>query len=245
MASPIKRMKRTVRRGGMSARAAIAVAAPAPVRRALGPVVHYADMLLFDHLFTRILFPNRHRLGAKAWRAAQPLPFQLKTAKKLGVRTVINLRGNVATTTYRFERAACQRLGLSYVDFRLRSRDAPSRRELHGLRDLFARVEPPILLHCKSGADRAGLASVLYLHVVEGVPIEEARRQLSLRYGHIRQADTGILDAFFELYLDHAAREPIDFFTWVDQHYKPGKLRRSYRAKGWANRIVDGILRRE
>jgi protein tyrosine/serine phosphatase len=245
MASRIKRMKRAVRRGGMSVRAAVASATPAPLRRAVAPAVRFADMLLLDHLFARILFPNRHRLGVKAWRSAQPLPYQLKVLKKLGVRTVVNLRGNTGTTTYRLERAGCQRLGLAYVDCRLRSRDAPSRQELHQLRQVLERAEAPILLHCKSGADRAGLASALYLHIVEGVSIEDARHQLSWRYGHVRQADTGILDAFFELYLEHAARQPIDFFDWVDHHYQPHDLRQSYRAKGWANRLVDGILRRE
>ena len=33
-----------------------------------------------------------------------------------------------------------------------------------------------MLMHCKSGADRAGLMSVLYRHLHEGVPIEEAKR---------------------------------------------------------------------
>ncbi len=56
-------------------------------------------MLLFDHLFVRVLFPNRHKITAKAWRAAQPLPYQLAKVKALGVRTVINLRGNPKTPT--------------------------------------------------------------------------------------------------------------------------------------------------
>lgn len=245
MQSRTKRFKRAVRRSAMNARMAIAAAMPEPIRRTFAPVVGYADMLLFDHLFVRVLFPNRHKLSTQAWRAAQPLPFQMPTIRALGVRTVINLRGNPETTTARRERAACQRLGLTYVDFRLRSRDAPTRKELHGLRDIFRRVEHPVLIHCKSGADRAGLASALYLHVVEGVPIEMARRQLGLRYGHIRQADTGVLDAFFERYLAHAARDPVEFFTWVDRHYDPAELRRSFRSAGWANRIVSDVLRRE
>ena len=55
-----------------------------------------------------------------------------------------------------------------------------------------------MLMHCKSGADRAGLMSVLYRFLHEGVPLKEAKKELSLKYGHIRQAHTGILDYFFE-----------------------------------------------
>jgi len=243
--SRIKQLKRSLRKQSMNLRSQVAAHAPEPVRRAVSPFVGYADMLLFDHLFIRVMFPNRHRLTPRAWRAAQPLPFQLRTIKALGVKTVVNLRGNPEQTTARFERAACERIGLTYVDYRLRSRDAPSKAELHGLRQLFQSLEHPILLHCKSGADRAGLASVLYLHLVEGVPIAKARRQLSLRYGHVRQADTGVLDALFDRYLAHAKQDPIDFFAWVDNHYDPEELKRTFRSQGWANRIVDGLLRRE
>lgn len=241
----IKRIKRVLRRGAMSFRAEVAARTPAPVRQYLAPVVGYADMLLFDHLFVRVLFPNRHKVSARAWRAAQPLPYQLRRVKALGVKTVVNLRGNPDTATSRFEKAACQRLGLNYVDFRLRSRDAPSKKELLGLRQLFENVEHPILLHCKSGSDRAGLASVLYLHVVDKIPIAVAKRHLSFRFGHVRHADTGILDAFFDAYLADTADDPMDFYTWVEQRYQPACLKQSFRSRGWANRIVNGLLARE
>jgi protein tyrosine/serine phosphatase len=241
----IKRVKRTLRKSAMNARSEVSARAPEPLRRAFAPVVNYTDMLLFDHLFVRLLFSNRHRLAPRAWRAAQPLPHQLRRAKKLGVKTVVNLRGNEDKPTARTERAACERLGLAYVDYCLRSRDAPSREEIYGLRDLFQRIEHPILLHCKSGADRAGLASALYLHIVEDVPIKKAARQLSLRYGHVRFADTGVLDAFFDQYLAYSAQNQIDFFDWVERHYDPAKLKQSFRSRNWANRLVDGWLRRE
>ncbi len=68
---------------------------------------------------------------------------------------------------------------------------------------------------------------------------------MSLRFGHVRYADTGVLDAFFERYLAHVAKEPIELFEWVDQHYDPLELKQSFRSRGWANRIVDQLLRRE
>ena len=206
MPPPIKRLKRGMRRGAMSLRATVAGVMPQPLHRMLAPAVRYTDMLLLDHLFIRLVFPNRHKITERAWRAAQPLPHQLKALKTLGIKTIINLRGNPNTTTHRLEKAACDRLGIALVDYKLRSRAAPSREELHGLRQLFTSVEHPILLHCKSGADRAGLASTLYLHIVEGVPIDIARHQLGLKFGHLKQADTGVLDFVFERYLDRLFR---------------------------------------
>ena len=102
-----------------------------------------------------------------------------------------------------------------------------------------------MLMHCKSGADRAGLMSVLYRYLKEGVPLEIAKKELSWRFGHIRQADTGILDYFFERYLLDTAERPMSFFDWVDNVYDPVELRKSFKAKGWANQLVNNILRRE
>lgn len=202
-------------------------------------------MLVLDHLIVRLAFPNRHRLSNEAWRAAQPLPHQIRDTARRGVRTVVNLRGKLDTSTYVYEEAACRRAGLKLVDFRIRSRAAPTREEVLAARDLFATVEYPILLHCKSGADRVGLMSALYLHTRQALPIEQARHQLSLRYGHIRQADTGILDHFFDAYLAYAAETPIAFYDWVETVYDPAEVAKALHSRRWANRIVDVIFRRE
>jgi protein tyrosine/serine phosphatase len=224
---------------------AIVSLVPPGLRTRLAPSARYVDMLLLDHVALRLVFPNRHRLSADTWRAAQPLPHQVRAIARRGIRTIVNLRGEVGISTYAFEQRACEEAGLKLVDFRIRSRAAPERAEILAARDLFANVEYPILMHCKSGADRVGLMSALYLHVRHGVPIERAKRQLSLRYGHIRQADTGVLDYFFERYLSDNEKKPMPFFEWVETVYDPAEVKRSFHARGWANRIVNGILKRE
>lgn len=240
-----KEQRRALRRKVRGFRQAVAEHAPGWLRRAVGPVVLYADMLLVDHGVFRLAYLNRHRLGRGAWRAAQPAPHQIAGIARLGVRTIVNLRGARVCGSYWLEQQACQRHGMALVDFQVRSRAAPSKEELRAARDLFGSIEYPILLHCKSGADRAGLMSVLYLMLHEGVPLEEARHQLGLRFGHIRQSDTGILDYFFERYLADNARAPIPFFDWVETVYDPEELKRSYKASGWANVLTNKLLRRE
>ncbi|MEZ5842321.1 MAG: tyrosine-protein phosphatase [Hyphomicrobiaceae bacterium] len=241
----VKRTRRAVNRVAAAGRQALIDVTPHWAREPLTPFAAYLDMLFVDHGIFRVLYLNRHRLSEKAWRAAQPAPHQIASLKAAGVRTVVNLRGAFTTGSYWLEKRACEHHGIALVNFNVRSRAAPSRTELHGARELFHRVEYPILMHCKSGADRAGLMSVLYLHVHEGLPVEIAKKALSLRYGHIRQADTGILDYFFERYLADNAREPIAFYDWVDTVYDPDELHRTFKAQGWANRLVNSILRRE
>ena len=245
MASLAKRAKRALRRSAWAGVRAVTSVLPPSWRRRAEPHARYLDMLLLDHLFVRLVFPNRHRLSKDTWRAAQPLPHQIRDLPRKGIRTVVNLRGETDSSTYAFEKAACAKAGLKLVDFRIRSRAAPTREAVLAARDLFETVEYPILMHCKSGADRVGLMSALYLHSRHGMPITEARRQLSLRYGHIRQADTGILDHFFDAYLDYAAKTPIAFYDWVATVYDPADVAKTLHSQRWANRIVDKVFRRE
>jgi protein tyrosine/serine phosphatase len=220
------------------ARAAVA-------RRLFGPAASHLDMLFIDHGIFRVLYLNRHRLGERAWRSAQPTPHQIRVLARQGLRTIVNLRGSRLCGSYWLERSTCARKGITLIDFHIRSRAAPTREEVHAAVELFDRIEYPMLLHCKSGADRAGLMSVLFRHLEEGVPLGEARRELSLRYGHVRQADTGILDYFFDRYLEDSRRRPMPFLEWVDTVYDPVELKATFRSKGWANRLIDQGLRRE
>lgn len=240
-----KHQRRAIRQQVRRWRLAVIEGSPAWLRRSLGPAVLYADMLLVDHGLFRMFYLNRHRLGRQAWRSAQPAPHQLRAIAAKGVRTVVNLRGQRVCGAYWLEEQACARLGLKLENFQVRSRAAPSKEEVLGARDLLQRIEYPVLLHCKSGADRAGLMSALYLIVREGLSVSEARQQLAFRFGHIRQSDTGMLDYFFDRYLADTREREMPFFTWVEQVYDPDELKRTFHAKGWANLITNRILRRE
>jgi protein tyrosine/serine phosphatase len=122
----------------------------------------------------------------------------------------------------------------------LESRGAPQRDRILRLHDIFRHMRAPALMHCKSGADRAGLAAGLFI-LFEGGTAREALQQLSLRFGHIRQARTGILDAFFHRYArDAEGRKP--FLDWVREDYDEAALRRDFHANGLASFINDWVL---
>jgi protein tyrosine phosphatase (PTP) superfamily phosphohydrolase (DUF442 family) len=245
MATLVKRTKRTFKRATLGWREGLIARAPAWAKHAFGPALMQLDSLLIDHGFVRFLYLNRHRVGDKAWRAAQPGNRHIRSFAAQGIRTVVNLRGPRVCGSYWLEQEACARHGITMVDCQMRSRASPNHEELRRARELFERIEYPMVMHCKSGADRVGLMSVLYRHSKLGVPIAEAKRELSWRYGHIRQADTGILDHFFEQYLAYAAIRPISFWDWVETVYEPEAVTRSFNASGIASRILSGILRRE
>jgi len=206
----------------------------------------YLDYLWNDHAYLRLGFSNAHELPGRMIRANQPWPFQLKAWQRRGVKTVVNLRGGFSASFYAFEKDACARLGLTLRDFTVASRDVPTADQVRGAKALFEAIEYPALMHCKSGADRAGLMAVLYMHFHQGLPIGEALRQLSPRYLHVRAGLTGVLDYVFERYLAEAEPRGIGFLDWVESPaYDPVALKASFRAQWWGKLLADRLLRRE
>ena len=245
MAKFVKSPRKAVKRRIKSWRSFIVEHAPPWMHRAFGPLTVYADMLFTDHGIFRLFYLNKHRLAPRVWRAAQPAPHNIRKLARKGVRTIVNLRGNRLCGAYWLEKKTCDELGIKLVNYQVRSRAAPSKEELRGARELFETLDYPVLFHCKSGADRAGLMSTLYCIWQLDMPVEEAVKQLSWRYGHIRQADTGILDYFFERYIDYNAKTPISFSDWIETVYDPDEVKRSYHARSFANTVVNKVLRRE
>jgi protein tyrosine/serine phosphatase len=102
------------------------------------------------------------------------------------IKTVINLRGeNRGQPWYDAEVKESDRLKVAHVDFGMSARHQLSRAQATALIALMEKAEKPLLIHCKDGADRTGLASALYLAVLKKKDPKVAEAQLSLRYGHI------------------------------------------------------------
>jgi protein tyrosine phosphatase (PTP) superfamily phosphohydrolase (DUF442 family) len=213
-----------------------------PPRR---PALAWADSLLRDHAVLRLGWRNWGVVEpGRLYRSNHPLPWQLRAAaRRLGLRTVVNLRGwRPDCGSDALSRREAARLGLVHVDAPLESRGAPHRDRLLRLAEIFARMEEPALLHCKSGADRTGLAAGVWL-LLQGRSVAEASAQLSWRYGHVKAAKTGILDAFFA---EYAAAGTVPFLQWLERGYDEAKLRARFTARGGLGDVlVERVLRRE
>lgn len=204
------------------------------------------DYMWNDHAFLRLRFQNAHWISDELVRTNQPSPEQLAGWKARGIKTIINLRGGFDGSFHVLEKEACEALGLTLVDFTITSREVPSRARVLGARDLFQTIAYPALMHCKSGADRAGIMSVFYMHFRKGKTIAEALDQLHLRYLHVKAGKTGVLDYTFERYLAEGEPAGLSFIEWVESPaYQPDAIKADFRAKWWGSFFTERLLKRE
>jgi protein tyrosine/serine phosphatase len=210
-----------------------------------GRAVAWIDSLFVDHAVFRLVWSNLEPVvPGKIYRCNHPTPGRLRRmAARLRLRTLINLRGRTQSGSDALSREAARELGLMFHDIAFESRGAPQRDRIMRLHDIYTSMQTPAIMHCKSGADRAGLAAGLMV-LFAGGSSADALRQLSWRFGHIKQAKTGVLDAFFLRYQrDGEGRK--SFLDWVREDYDPDALQRDFHANGLASFINDWVLAHE
>ena len=202
-------------------------------------------MIIKDHGFLRFYYNNFHKVDENLYRSNMPTPSRIKDYSKLGIKTIVNLRGIRKDGGWLLENEACNKYKINLIDFRARSRAAPEKEMIFEAEKLFNNIEYPALIHCKSGADRAGIMCALYMLIHKGHHPDFAKKQLSWTYLHIKWAKPGILDSFVESYSLDYRKSKIKFMDWVKNKYSPKKLENSFRSVWWINRLLDDVFRRE
>lgn len=173
----------------------------------------------YDHGFFRRFWTNLDQIAPGVYRSNYPNGRRFQQIQQLGIKTIINLRGGEGSVPHLLESHYCAQYGITLETVNLNARYAPDPAELLKLLDLFDSVERPFLMHCKSGADRAGLASALYLIHCEGRSFEEAKRMLSLRYMHVNDRKTGIMGHTLRAFEAATSATGISLRDWLTQVY--------------------------
>ena len=125
-------------------------------------------------------------VDGEVYRSNQPTGARLEEYQAAyGVQTVLNLRGaSPGASWYDEEHTAAARLGLRMIDFSMSAQRELSPDQIKELLALLRKAPKPLLIHCRAGADRTGLASAIYLALISNRDEEDAESQLSLRFGH-------------------------------------------------------------
>lgn len=130
---------------------------------------------------------NLHAIVAnEAYRSGQPSPDQIRAYRdKFHIASIINLRGaQPGSAWYDGEVQTAHELGMHHFDFPMSPRRELTPEQSRALIAMMEAAPKPVLIHCRAGSDRTGLASALYMAAVAGIDEETSEAQLSIRFGH-------------------------------------------------------------
>ena len=119
--------------------------------------------------------------------------------KKYNIKSIVNLiGGDPRKPWYREELQVSAEHNIRHYDISLSATDEPTEEDAQKLVKIFQQVPRPVLIHCKGGSDRSGLAAAIWKVAIDKEPKSEARKQLSILYGHFPLGGTSAMDHFFE-----------------------------------------------
>jgi protein tyrosine/serine phosphatase len=153
---------------------------------------------------------NFHTVAAgQFYRSAQPSSSDLRVAAhEYGIKSILNLRGtHRGEAWYDDEVAAATELGMAHYDYPLSATTFVTGQQIGKLLTIIRSAPKPMLVHCKSGADRTGFVSALYRYAQGGEAPAEADKELSLIYGHFPYLTSRsvAMDNSFWAYVHHHA----------------------------------------
>jgi protein tyrosine/serine phosphatase len=171
----------------------------------LAPVGGYSGILAYTG--------NLHAVSdGVLYRSAQLSKQQFADAiHEYQLKSILNLRGaHPGESWYDDEIAASQQAGIEHYDYPMSAKRRLARDQIEPILEIVRNAPKPLLIHCRSGADRSGLVAALFRLAVEHASPEEADRQLSLRYGHFPYltSKTGAMDESFWAFVERPAGPP-------------------------------------
>jgi tyrosine-protein phosphatase SIW14 len=121
---------------------------------------------------------NAGRINDHLYRGAQPQQQAFPELKKLGVTTIVDLRGEDPGKSA-WEQKQAESLGLRFVHIPISGWSPPSNEQVVQFLSLF-RDDPnqKIFLHCRFGDDRTGVFVATYRMALERWPSEQALNEM-------------------------------------------------------------------
>ncbi len=124
--------------------------------------------------------PNFHLINSQLYRGAQPKAGGLQKLKAMGIKTIVNLRGEDDQT--RAEGEEAQRLGLRYYSIALPGFSKPKDEEVQRVLDIINAPEnQPVFVHCRHGEDRTGTIIACYRITHDGWTAAAAKKEAEQR----------------------------------------------------------------
>ena len=122
--------------------------------------------------------PNAGKITDVLYRGAQPKETGLSELKKLGITTIVDLRGEDPSKVT-WERKQAESLGMRFVSLPISGWSPPTIEQVVQFLSLFGN-EPRerIFVHCRFGDDRTGVLVATYRMAFERWSADQAQREM-------------------------------------------------------------------
>ena len=139
----------------------------------------YAEKLQFAGL------PKFGRINDSLYRGAQPYAQGLEQLKKLGITTIIDLRGEDPHKVD-WERKQAQALGIRFIHLPVSGWSTPSNEQVAQFLSIFrGKTDEKVFVHCRFGEDRTGVFIASYRIAFDHWSSEQALSEM-LAFGFNR-----------------------------------------------------------
>ena len=119
---------------------------------------------------------NLYKVNENLYRGGQPTEAGILDLKKIGVKTIINLRS--ADGRAKKEKAWAEAAGLKFINVPLSNWFGPKDTQIDKIIALIDDpANQPVFVHCKRGADRTGTAVAVYRIRHDGWNAEQANAE--------------------------------------------------------------------
>jgi len=203
-------------------------------------------ILLFGLVFSGCQhgFHPREVISGQIEVSSQPTPDQLLRLIRIDdLRSVLNLRSE-DRRRFTTEVRACRQAGAGYHAVAIPLEDWTPRPKLLQLVKILQTSPRPLLIHCRNGVDRSGLAAAVAL-LLEDHSLREAWKQMPplsrwrARHGG-RPLARVLMD--YEFFLSRTATPTSgeNFRDWVENHYCPEPYKGRVKLLKTPPKMVEG-----
>ena len=116
---------------------------------------------------------NLYKVSDRLYRGAQPDAEGFKELKKLGIKTVLNLRLSHS------DRKLIEGTDLGYVHIKMEAWDAEYDEVKQALQIITDKSKQPVFVHCKHGSNRTGVVIAAWRLVEDGWTKEQAIEEMT------------------------------------------------------------------
>jgi protein tyrosine/serine phosphatase len=117
--------------------------------------------------------PNCHKVSDDLYRGALPSVEGMKQLKKLGIKTVVNLRA------FRSDRDELKDANLGFEDISVKPWHSEDEDAVRFLKIVTDKNRTPVFVHCHYGSDRTGTMCAIYRIAVQGWTKDEAIEEMT------------------------------------------------------------------